>query len=350
MPKNVLLYTEIYGYTAIDFVRAVDDLEEGDDLVVRVNTPGGDPEALFCIIAKIQEYTGRKIIKVDGKADSAGAYLLCYTDEAECLDVSNFLFHRAAYWWEENYPDMMTAERKQTLVRINKHLRKAFESKVDATVFQQVTGVSVNELFSLDTRIDVELTAQQAKQIGLVDKIVKITPAKKKEVTALASSIGASLYDRVAAYSGNDDEATSPSNHPNKKMDINEIKAKHPDVYNAILAEGTEKEKARVEGWNAWNAIDAKAVEAGIASGKDITINDISKLQAKAATSKPTTEAPEAKKADDADKTVEALAAEAAAAKPGPTADAPTAEAKDDAVSAFREGWMKELNIKKQEA
>lgn len=338
MPKDVLLYNDIYSYTAADFVRAVDELQDGDDLVVRINSRGGDVDAMWCMLAKMGEYPGNKIVKVDGKAHSSAAFYLCYADNAEGLDVSDYLLHRGAYWWEQDYPSMMTPEAKANLTRYNNHLRKAFEAKVNVPEFESITGVTVAALFSLDSRIEVKLTAQQAKRVGLIDKIVKLTPAKKQEITAMAQTIGAPLYERVAAFN----EGTPPKNQNTRKMDLIELKAQHPDVYAAAIKEATELEQKRIAGWKAWESVDAKAVEAGIASGKEISNSEISAFTAKAVTAKATPPAAEAEKAEDADKTVEALTKEAP--KPIATGDAPTAKTKDEEeVQAFKSELQKEL-------
>lgn len=107
-----------------------------EDIVVRVNTPGGNPEYTFGMVAKFSEYTGKKKIQVDGKAYSGGLYFLCYGEENESLDVSEFLLHRAAYpFLLRKRPRIFYICSKRNLERINKSLRKAFEAKVDVALF-----------------------------------------------------------------------------------------------------------------------------------------------------------------------------------------------------------------------
>jgi len=336
MPKDVLLYNDIYSHTAAEFIRQVDELQDGDDLVVRINSRGGDVDAMWCMLAKMAEYEGEKMVKVDGKAHSSAAFALCYASYAEGLDVSDYMLHRGAYWWEQDYPSMMTPEAKANLNRYNNHLRKAFEAKVKVDEFEKITGVTVAALFSLDDRIEVRLNAQQALRVGLINKIVKLTPAKKQEISAMAQAIGAPLYERVAAFS----EGTPPKNQNPKKMDLQELKAQHPDVYAAAIKEAQEVEAKRVQGWMAWNGVDAKAVQAGIASGNEITMSEISAFSAKALSNKTTP--PAAEPDAEAEKTVEALKAEAT--KPLGTADAPATKSKhEEEVQAFKADWKKEF-------
>lgn len=60
-------------------------------------------------------------------------------------------------------------------------------------------------------------------------------------------------------------------NSNSKKMNKAEIKSAHPETYNEILSEGRTAEKERVGSWMAYSKVDAEAVEAGIASGLEIS-------------------------------------------------------------------------------
>jgi SNF2 family DNA or RNA helicase len=61
-------------------------------------------------------------------------------------------------------------------------LREALEAKVNTTLFQGITGKTMDDVFNTATRIDVILTAQQAKEIGLINKVVNITPTMQAEI------------------------------------------------------------------------------------------------------------------------------------------------------------------------
>ena len=91
--------------------------------------------------------------------------MLLFMDNVEAIDVSNFTFHRA-----DGYTD--TDEEKQFLARVNNDLRKKLEKKVNSEVFKEVTGYSFDDIFNPETRINANLTAKQAKQIGLIDKLL----------------------------------------------------------------------------------------------------------------------------------------------------------------------------------
>ena len=138
MAKEVLIYGGINSSSASDFIKEIDSAGD-EDLTIRINTPGGNPEAGFGMIAKLQEREGKTNIKIDGSAYSMGLFMAAYADNVEALDTSEFLFHRAAYpqWYEQEY---MTEAESENLVRINSSLEKAFRNSIDVKAFEEMKG------------------------------------------------------------------------------------------------------------------------------------------------------------------------------------------------------------------
>jgi ATP-dependent protease ClpP protease subunit len=185
MAKEILIYGPLYDSTVAPFIRTMEE-NKGSDIVLRINSPGGEVNSAYGAIAKYREHTGKKIIKVDGQAASAAAYFCCYTEDVECLDVSTFLFHRAAYpSWFEKDRNYFTDQLKEGLIRTNKDLRAAMEGKFTAAKWREVTGTTLDELFSLEQRLDVSLTASQAKELGLVSRVAKLTPERKSQIESM---------------------------------------------------------------------------------------------------------------------------------------------------------------------
>ena len=96
---EILLYGSIDGESSSDFIEDfTEKTANNEDIVVRVNTPGGNPEYTFGMVAKgFQNIQVRKKFKLMERHYSGGLYFLCYGEENESLDVSEFLLHRAAY-------------------------------------------------------------------------------------------------------------------------------------------------------------------------------------------------------------------------------------------------------------
>lgn len=287
MPSEILIYGRIGEYSSTEFINKMNEVAETDDLVVRVNTNGGEPEYGWGMVAKFNEFKGNKLVKVDGKAFSMGFALAVYADNVEALDVSEFLVHRAAYpeWYEKS--EYFTAELRGNLDRVNASLRAAIEAKIDVKKFEEIKGVKMKDIFSMESRIDVYLTAKEAKAIGLINKIVKITPSKRAEIQSNIETVMS--YDvSIAAEVENllPKELEDKNNLKiENKMNFEELKSKHPELYAQVFSAGSDAgvaaERDRVGSWLAFVDIDAEAVSAGIKEGKSLTATAMAEFSRK---------------------------------------------------------------------
>lgn len=270
MAKEILLYTSINSYSVSDFINSL-EANKGDDISIRMNTPGGSVYDGYGAIAKFNEFPNNKKLKIDGKADSFGAYFMCHvpTEDVECLDVSTFTFHRAAMpaWFEAN-AEYFTDEVKAQLTTINASLRASIEGKVTAEKWKQVTKTSLDDVFSLSSRIDVRINAEQAKKMGMVGTITKITPKKLAEIKAYSLDLAAELTTHIQTEN-------------TEAMTINDVRA-NTEVYNALKAEILGADKIRVKAFAAWEKYDPKAVLAHIVNGDEYNEAVAAGLQVKA--------------------------------------------------------------------
>ena len=235
--NEVLIYGGINTDSVSNIIDSINSVE-GDELVVRMDTNGGDPQAAYGIAAKINEFEGKKVLKVDGRAISAGFLISCLVENVEALDVSEFMVHRAAYadWFEES--EFLNDDLKLSLKRVNDDIKKAFIKKIDVESFEKIAKVTIDEIFSMDSRIDVYLTAKQAKKIGLIKKINKLTPE-------ISASIDLKKFEAHGLYD------FAPVNNKKEqpkveKMTKEEFKMNHPEAYASVVAEGVAKKEAEI--------------------------------------------------------------------------------------------------------
>lgn len=258
---ELYLYNPIYSFIAEDLISKMEKLD-GEDIVIRVNSPGGSVPHGWGIIAKMQERTGKTKIKVDGFAMSMAAFMLLFADEVTALDVSSFMLHRADMYVESE-------EDRKYLANINKDLRKKMESRINSDKLKEITGFSIADLFDGEKRMDAHLTAKQAKEVGLVDKVTKVNP---KEVEAF----NLKLYQAAAE--------AKPQN--SDKMNIETLKADHPALYAQVFElgkkDGVAAEQDRVGACLAFIEIDQKGVVEAIKSGKPLTQTQIAEFSVKA--------------------------------------------------------------------
>ena len=260
--KEILLYTSIYSYSAAAFINEL-EANKDVDICVRGNCPGGDVFATYGMIAKFQEHTKAKKVKVDGIAASAFAYMLLCADDVECLDASAFLFHRAAMGTMEDEKQISPEERK-ILDSINGKMRSALEAKATSEEFLAITGSSYDDMFSMDDRKDVILDAQQAKKLGIVGKITPITSAKKSEIMALAQAHNITAFAKEPVI-------TAVSNSTPNKMTAAEFKSANPEAYTAIVQEGINAERDRVGAFMVYNDVAPEAVAKAVKEGSSMT-------------------------------------------------------------------------------
>ncbi len=270
MAKELYLYSQIYDFVAESLISQMED-NQGEDLTIRSCSPGGSVFAGWGIIAKMQEHEGKLKIKADGLVASMALYMLLFCDDVECLDVTTFVLHRADMYVGD--PDDQAF-----LDGINATLKDKLTAKIDTKKLKELKGVSIKDIFNPEgERVDVRLTASEAKQIGLVKTVKKMTPAVAAEW----------LKFSPAAHT------PTPIHKPNpiiKKMTKDEFKIAHPAAYAEIFNEGVAHEKDRVEACLVYNDIDPVAVKAAIESGKPLTQKQMSEFSLKAM-SKPALDA-----------------------------------------------------------
>lgn len=267
--KELYLYSSIYDFVAERFIASLEE-NKNEDITLRMNTGGGDPQAAYGMIAKIKEHKKNVDIKVDGTAYSMGAFMLPYATSAEGLDVSRFLLHRAAYYNEQN----LTDTEKTELAAINADLRKALEQKIDVKKFEAIAKVTLDELFDPTKRIDVMLNAEQAKEIGLIQKITSINKAD-------ASALVRTNYQRAMAQYTEDPNKPTSQNQNYNTMTLQELKAANPKLYAEILQEGVSQERDRVEACLVYIDVDKKTVMEAIAGGKPFSQKQMAELSLK---------------------------------------------------------------------
>lgn len=260
MAKELYLYSPIYDFVAENLISQLEE-NTNEDITLRMNTPGGEVFAGWGVIAKMQEHKGKITVKIDGAVMSMGAVILPFADKVEALDVSTIMLHRASMYIENDADQVL-------LDTVNASLRAKLESKIDVKKLKELKGVSIKNLFEDEKRIDLFLTAKEAKAIGLIDKINTINPKELKAFNEKMFSIAAK-HEPITTL--------NPI-----KMTIEKLKAENPDVFAQILALGVAQEKDRVEAILVFNEIDPVAVKAAVEGGKNLTQKQMADFALKA--------------------------------------------------------------------
>lgn len=293
MAKDILLYGTISEASAMFFNEQIEEAYEDDpetEFTLRVNCEGGSPDYGMSIIEKINELDGKISIKVGAQAHSMALFMLAYIDtsKAECIDTTQAVLHRAAYSnWIENSVSFNGSIYQQMMVKTNKDLEKAFRAKADIELLEALPqfkdkDITLKDIFSTDSRLEVLLSASDLKKIGLVSKVNKITPTRQLQMAAQMDKFKkcASLSDfRVAAKF--EETVIETELTKNENMNLSELKEKHFAVYAEAIQAGIAIERDRVEGIMVFNEIDPAGVKAAIESGKPLSSKQSSEFALK---------------------------------------------------------------------
>ncbi len=268
MKKEILIYTAIYSFTAKEFVEALNDATNG--ATIRINSPGGSVFGTWAMITKLKEYAQKHSvdIKVDGLAASMAAFLLPYFNNVVGSSLSKYMIHRA-----DTFVD--NEDDRNMLIKINADLRAQLEKKLNVERFVEITGVTLDEIFALENRKEVYLSAEQAEQVGLISEVknIDVTASSRKGIFSVAA---------VAPEESPKAEQTKNNNSLNTNvMTLEEFKAKHPEIFAQAQKAGEVAERDRVGAWMVFVDADQKAVAEGIKGGEALSATTQAELSRK---------------------------------------------------------------------
>lgn len=300
--NDILLYGTISQYSAMYFfeqIKEVLELQSDAQLALRVNVDGGAPDFGMCIIEKVQELASQMIFKGGASLHSMGLFLMVYLpkESVECLDTTMAVLHRAAWpSWLESMDGFAGSIHEDILIKANKDLEKATRNRIDVEALEALPAmkdknITLKDIFSLESRLEVLLTANDLKKIGLVGKINKITPTKSAEIIKQSARFTEcrSLDDfKLAAKAIVPPQKTEET--LNTMTTIKELTAAYPalvaEIIKAAKAEGhldgIAAEKDRVESIMVYAEIDPAGCKAAIESGKTLTGKQMAEFSLKA--------------------------------------------------------------------
>lgn len=163
------------GFTAKAFAETLQALKlsAGDELTLRVNSPGGDVFDGLAIYNTLLACPAHKIAKVEGLAASAASFLIQGCDEVQVAEASLMMIHRAWAFVMGNAEDMMSAA--ASLER---------DDGIIAAIYAKRTKKPVSDMLALMSAVS-EYTGAEAIEAGLADKLIE-QPAPVEETSAQA--------------------------------------------------------------------------------------------------------------------------------------------------------------------
>lgn len=173
-PYTIFLYGEVNGELAKSIVKQLIEfhkqwIENGipeceRDIVVRINSPGGNIADGYAILDNLQAAGGRIITIAEGMAASMGAFLLAVAGARGCrlaFPNTEFLIHQplGGAQGQATELEIVVARMQKIKKRLNEMLALA-------------TGKDFHEI-EIATDRDNFLSAEEALAFGLIDQLIK---------------------------------------------------------------------------------------------------------------------------------------------------------------------------------
>lgn len=223
-----------------------------NELTVTINSGGGSVFSASEIYTELKKFAGKVKVEIVGLAASAASVIAMSGNVIEMSPTAQLMVHNAATISAGDYRDM--DHTSDFLQKVNQSIMNAYTVK---------TGKDAAELKNL---MDAEtwMTAQEAKEAGFIDSIMF-----ENEVGAVANAENPLLVNGMLpqeVLNKMREELTNDKGHAvvntavanqsnesevNNKMDLEKLKAEHPELYKEIVnigkAEGIEAERNRIQ-------------------------------------------------------------------------------------------------------
>lgn len=234
------------------------DQANGDDIEVIVNSGGGDVYSGSEIYTSLKDYKGTVTVKIVGIAASAASVISMAGDNVLISPTAQMMIHNASNISMGDHNNHQSSA--EFLRNWDKSITNAYMLK---------SGMGQEELLALMDK-ETWFTAQQAKEKGLVDEIMFEDQNQPMLVASLGNTqmIPQQVIDKIRNKLNKDNPSledlknlfkdglfnqTGPQNKKGeeKPMNLEELKNKHPELYEQIknegYQEGVKAENARIK-------------------------------------------------------------------------------------------------------
>lgn len=214
------------------------------DIEVEINSGGGSVFDASEIYTALKDYTGNVTVKIVGIAASAASVIAMAGNKIMMSPTAQMMIHNASTRASGDYRDMDQAS--NLLKNVNQTVANAYSIK---------SGKSYEELLSM---MDDEtwLTAKQAVEHNLIDEVMfqddaEFVASTQDEGGLLPKQVIDKIRNEFRSKGLGDNQATNeiqnpltePQNQNEQEegiMNLEELKANHPDLYEQVKNEGYE--------------------------------------------------------------------------------------------------------------
>lgn len=146
-------------------IREVSSLKS-KDILVRVNSPGGDPIDTFALYHALKNHSAKVTIRIESLAASAASFLVLAGDEVQAYSSSLFMIHNS--WTVVAGNRFELQDMADFLGKIDTNMQDIYTSK---------TGLGKKEIAEM-MKAETWFSAKEAKEKGFIDTIIDGKGAK----------------------------------------------------------------------------------------------------------------------------------------------------------------------------
>ena len=238
---ELVLYGQISEYswwgdeiTPEVFNKELKEIGAVDELIVRINSGGGDVFAAVAIYTRLKEHRAKISVKIDGWCASAATIIAMAGDTIEISIGGIFMIH-------DPMAGLFGYYNIEELTKLSKELEAIKQSIVNC--YMTVTKLSEDEIKRLMTE-EKWFTGEEAVEAGFCTSVLfsEVTTEVENTEKVVVNSVEIRLDGyktvprRLLGYTNNLNNNTK-NNKEESNMTLEELKQKHPELVNAIKAE-----------------------------------------------------------------------------------------------------------------
>ena len=239
-----------YGFNEEDFLNEIRDIPAENELEIYLNSTGGNVDTALSVYELIKDHKGQVTIRISGVAMSA-ATIISSAPNAKVImpKGSLMMIHKVSTGMSGNADEFRKIA--ETL--------EVYENNV-LEIYAEKTGKTVEEIRPFVDK-ETYFTAAQAVEFGLADEMDESTEVKNFKTGNIVNVNGLKVDAKLFAHApegllNKAEVQTAPANHDQankeeKTMTLEELKAEHPELVEAIrneaLNEGITNERTRIQ-------------------------------------------------------------------------------------------------------
>lgn len=189
---ELMIYSSISPYTwdrenpsvtSRNFDRELKDLEDADEITIRINSPGGAVNEAVAIRTMLMKNKAEKIIDIEGSCCSAATIIACLPGaRVRMAKGGDYMIHRSS-WIAIGHADAMLSA-YNSLTSTDNDL---------ADIYAERTGKSKEECMEM-MEAETWMSADKALEEGFIDEIIS---AAEDEEPIAACALSAEVYETM---------------------------------------------------------------------------------------------------------------------------------------------------------